>query len=63
MTQKRIFHDSKSFLRISALNRGSLSYSSINLLELISYKLSISVLMMAAPASCEVSVSTHMLNR
>jgi hypothetical protein len=63
MTQKKIVYDSKSVLRVSALNRGSLSYSSINLLELISYKLFISALMMAAPASSEVSVSTHMPNR
>jgi len=50
-------------MRISDLNLGSLSYSSINLLELINRKLLISALMMAAATSCKVSVSIHMPNR
>jgi len=62
MNQKKIVHDSYSVLRISALNPGSLNYSSINLLELIKYKVFISALMMEAATSCEVSVSTHMPN-
>jgi hypothetical protein len=62
MTQKKMFHDSNSVMRISALNLGSLSYSSINLLEIINYKLLISSLMMEAATSCEVSVSIRMPN-
>jgi len=63
MTQKKIVHDSNSVMRISALNLGSLSYSSINLLELINYKLFISALIMEEATSCEVSVSINMPNR
>jgi hypothetical protein len=63
MTQKKIVHDSDSVMRISALNLGSLSCSSINLLELINYKLLIPALMMEAATSCVVSVSIHMPNR
>jgi hypothetical protein len=50
-------------MKISALNLDSLSYSFINLLELINYKLFISALMMEAAPSCDVSVSIHMPNR
>jgi len=63
MTQKKIVHDSDSVMKISALNLGSLSCSSFNLLERTNYKLLISALMMEVATSCEVSVSIHKPNR